>query len=1347
MPSLQNKIFFGMIHYILSEQKNVPWIIKTSLINVTGLSDEVSNNLYQKESKIDDILAYITDAKPYRTKFDQFLEKFNSSNDSMSIQGDRQYIDSDNYIVIPNKVEKNNIEVTMRFDAVSSDPDFAEFRTNYYYHVGDIIRYNMALYKCNIEHLSEEGEIEEDASKPTDNRRFIELNGRSESNSALWDTNAATRICALETRDLDEIHEILHTNFKALSIDGGRLDLNRFGYEAYAYDELNYDAPSISNVYCLVKLTEDTPYNYTKEFIKVGVTEYFIETSDQYTLTADDIVIKATYQGRTRYIQDYYMTFTGMITLYDGIRKEEKIDILVTPKDSMGNVMEEYVKEYIYVGYDFMTQSSIDFEYAYKDISTRSFPIPSSQFTTKNVRVYITNPNGDTEMTEDFTFDANSSGKSITITNESLLTEFSQVMISVCDYSYIYDKSYTYADVYGETNNIHIIDGDGFLRPYYDPNHPAQLIYAKGVDTLSVSKMSDNAGLSGGPYISYQVFDTTPKQYNLSIIPQCKDAIIPFNNGYYAPETYITTNTETSVYPIIYPNNTGYCSCIAFANGGDEILYEEQDFYMGGKIKIDIADFTGSLSKSQISIYLNGDTYTDFSVRNNAITLNEVDIGTWYRITVFAKSNSNTVVSKKTVVANDTMSGENLGFAYYNNIMFDEDGKIANYPYMEYITYEFGGTVYPLRMDTTDKTIEVYSYNKKMEALDKISPLNYTFINNTLNLVDWNTSIYTDYIIVMGHTPDTIKIDDSFRLTNTDKTYTDFNLSNHKANIIIDKFTAQSNVVTLPNTYYNLFIFIDKQLANMGIDYKIENNNIVFNDTVNKEIVYMYTNVENNSTPSNTISLQQIDMFGNHKIATLDTSRKIYLKRDLNLGDNIIYLNSIDNISKPIISAKANEPGMIIVNSEIIEFWKYDDASKTVSQIRRGRYGTGIQKVHPANSEVIDFSNNSVQNITPAVLTAKYVINMDDKTEVTTGYTIPGEILSSDAVKVWICQKISLLTDITTQSTSAIIDADNIVKPGEIQISLPYTDFVSPDVKDKLAITLAGSYKVTVTFKSNMTVDDVIELLNTKLKGKYGFKVTGSNGFMTFETQDGVSILLENVEGQPLQKITGGIIKGTTMRPTVTMNGVNGIKINGVEIIWGAFHYSIAEMVANPIQGSLADIMMSILNSDIKNSIRVIQNNNKLVLISLKNEDIDIESIGDEDCLEIIGLQSENPKVDYLTYNDATSSIRVYNDIPSSIGSIWVDGDKINFTKITELTAPVVGNPDGDIVTYPTTKGRYQIDGLTAAKNYSKDTSYAIASWGYKMAQEQDYVIKGDKVIFLAERASGEVILISNKKN
>ena len=39
----KNKIFFGLIHYVFSEQDNVDWAFKTSLVNFTGINAENSN--------------------------------------------------------------------------------------------------------------------------------------------------------------------------------------------------------------------------------------------------------------------------------------------------------------------------------------------------------------------------------------------------------------------------------------------------------------------------------------------------------------------------------------------------------------------------------------------------------------------------------------------------------------------------------------------------------------------------------------------------------------------------------------------------------------------------------------------------------------------------------------------------------------------------------------------------------------------------------------------------------------------------------------------------------------------------------------------------------------------------------------------------------------------------------------------------------------------------------------------------------------------------------------------------------------------------------------------------------
>ena len=72
----RNKIFFGLVHYILSEQKNVDWILKTSLVNFTGINSTVTDQKYEKKSLSHDIIDYIHQVKPYHVQFEQFIEKY-----------------------------------------------------------------------------------------------------------------------------------------------------------------------------------------------------------------------------------------------------------------------------------------------------------------------------------------------------------------------------------------------------------------------------------------------------------------------------------------------------------------------------------------------------------------------------------------------------------------------------------------------------------------------------------------------------------------------------------------------------------------------------------------------------------------------------------------------------------------------------------------------------------------------------------------------------------------------------------------------------------------------------------------------------------------------------------------------------------------------------------------------------------------------------------------------------------------------------------------------------------------------------------------------------------------------
>ena len=68
-----NTIFFIMINYVLSEQGFVDWIFKTSHIILNGFNNPLyTGDLYQSDN-IEDLLSYINEIKPYRSKIRQFV--------------------------------------------------------------------------------------------------------------------------------------------------------------------------------------------------------------------------------------------------------------------------------------------------------------------------------------------------------------------------------------------------------------------------------------------------------------------------------------------------------------------------------------------------------------------------------------------------------------------------------------------------------------------------------------------------------------------------------------------------------------------------------------------------------------------------------------------------------------------------------------------------------------------------------------------------------------------------------------------------------------------------------------------------------------------------------------------------------------------------------------------------------------------------------------------------------------------------------------------------------------------------------------------------------------------------
>jgi hypothetical protein len=79
-----NTLFFTMINYVLAEQQNVDWIIKTSMVTFKGLDIPLSASTLYGVDNTDSLLSFIAENKPYRTKIQTFVSS-NSVQDNANI--------------------------------------------------------------------------------------------------------------------------------------------------------------------------------------------------------------------------------------------------------------------------------------------------------------------------------------------------------------------------------------------------------------------------------------------------------------------------------------------------------------------------------------------------------------------------------------------------------------------------------------------------------------------------------------------------------------------------------------------------------------------------------------------------------------------------------------------------------------------------------------------------------------------------------------------------------------------------------------------------------------------------------------------------------------------------------------------------------------------------------------------------------------------------------------------------------------------------------------------------------------------------------------------------------------
>lgn len=118
-----NQLFFAMINYVFNEQGYVDWIFKTSFILVSGSNEPLSTSQLYKPNTVDNLLNYIDEIKPYRTKVREFISG-RSVGDTASVKSiDFDKPVYDGIVLDPNKISDANI--------LATDSRFSPWHNNY----------------------------------------------------------------------------------------------------------------------------------------------------------------------------------------------------------------------------------------------------------------------------------------------------------------------------------------------------------------------------------------------------------------------------------------------------------------------------------------------------------------------------------------------------------------------------------------------------------------------------------------------------------------------------------------------------------------------------------------------------------------------------------------------------------------------------------------------------------------------------------------------------------------------------------------------------------------------------------------------------------------------------------------------------------------------------------------------------------------------------------------------------------------------------------------------------------------------------------------------------------------
>lgn len=539
----KNKIFFGLVHYILSEQKNVDWIIKSSLIDFTGISSVLEPRPYKTDNLLDEIIDYVKSIKPYHVQFSKYFEKYETATDTVNIpKNDRieptiikrfDSIKSTSDIILSYyETLDENIDHVVSFEIIPTPIDSTvtiktnttliqdKFNTPEYNTNGLLIfsTKDMRFYerrKIYYEDfrkslwgwIAADINLVEGLYHETKNNSYymftkqVYNNGdyineyrrlTDDESTNILNYHSANRLYKLGLHDNSEIEKELNANFKGLEINGSVFDVGKFGYDIFDYDTNDYDIPTIIYDYCIIDKEENftnlfnfIPKYYEKEFTIPS--SHLFKLIETIRLSTEDDEISVYIKDKNNTISELleYVIKDGYIDIFSSLGLNKTLYIV--KKSIYSDDIEcQVIESYPFIESDsetikrkFITKQ--DLEYDVNSINGLS--IPNSIDSSKLIVQLKSGSNSGIRMPF---MDYKIIDNKLFVFNTDILSTYDHLILTSFDYKYLYDKIYLWEDKFGRSNNIVNLDGNNFLRAIYEKGRPSELVVSQPNNDLFI---------------------------------------------------------------------------------------------------------------------------------------------------------------------------------------------------------------------------------------------------------------------------------------------------------------------------------------------------------------------------------------------------------------------------------------------------------------------------------------------------------------------------------------------------------------------------------------------------------------------------------------------------------------------------------------------------------------------------------------------------------------------------------------------------------------------------------------------------------------------------------------------